>query len=207
MRFEQTYLTGTLRRLSLAVITVCVIVMSHAMAGNAEDRDPNGFTETSRENLIKAAILYNFAEFAEWPADAFKEPRAPLRMCVLGTDSFGAAMNSIHGKRIRNRTLVTTRIGEAKDAAQCHMLFISASERDRLDSILGDVAEQPILTVADMPRFARAGGIIALKVVDNRFRLEINIDAAKKAGLKLSSKLLRLAETVRTQTAQRTLGP
>ena len=87
------------------------------------------------------------------------------------------------------------------------MLFISASERDRLDSILDAIAEQPILTVADMPRFARTGGIIALKVVDNRFRLEINTGVADKAGLKLSSKLLRLAETVRTQSAQSTLGP
>ena len=207
MPFEQTYLTGTLRRLALAAITACLIAMSHATAGNAEDRDPVGSTEFSRENLIKAAILYNLAKFAEWPADAFQEPRAPLRMCVLGTDPFGAALNSIHGKRIRSRVLVTTRIGQVKDAAQCHMLFISASERDRLDSILDAIAEQPILTVADMPRFARTGGIIALKVVDDRVRLEINTGVADKAGLKLSSKLLRLAEIVRTQTAQSTLDP
>ena len=207
MHFEQADIAATLRRLALAAIAACLIAMSHATAGNAEDRDPIGSTEISREHLIQAMILYNFAKFTEWPADAFKEPRAPLRMCVLGTDPLGAALNSIHGKRIRSRVLVTNRIGKVKDAAQCHMLFISASERDRLDSILDAIAEQPILTVADMPRFARTGGIIALKVVDNRFRLEINTGVADKAGLKLSSKLLRLAETVRTQTAQSTLGP
>jgi len=93
-------------------------------------------------------------------------------------------------------------IADVEDAAACHILFVSASEKDRLAEILNAVETLPILTVADMGEFASSGGIVALKEVKDRSRLEINVGAADKAGVKLSSKLLRLADTVSTQTAQ-----
>ncbi|MCZ6844568.1 MAG: YfiR family protein, partial [Alphaproteobacteria bacterium] len=156
----------------------------------------------SREYLIKAAILYNFAKFASWPAAAFSNDTAPLRICVIGADPFGPALESLNGKTVRNRALVTALIAKVEDAAACHILFVSASEKDRLGAILDTVSALPILTVADINRFANSGGIIALKEVDDRSRIEVNIGAAKQAGLKLSSKLLRLADTVGTQTAR-----
>lgn len=156
-----------------------------------------------REYLIKAAILYNFAKFASWPETAFSYPNAPMRLCVLGDDPFGVALDSLHGKQVRNRSLATARISTVEEAPQCHILFVSGSEEDNLSAILDYVAELPILTVGDIRRFANTGGIIALKEVDNRSRIDINLGAAEKAGLKLSSKLLRLADTVSTQAAQR----
>ena len=156
----------------------------------------------NREYLIKAAILFNFAKFASWPDTAFSYPGAPLRICVLGDDPFGAALESLQGKQVRNRALTTTRIHEVEEAPQCHILFVSGSEEAKLTSILDFVGKLPILTVADIGRFANTGGIIALKEVDNRSRIEINLGAAEQAGLKLSSKLLRLADTVSTQAAQ-----
>ena len=160
-------------------------------------------TEINREYLIKAAILFNFAKFASWPETAFSHPGAPLRVCVLGDDPFGAALDSLNGKQVRHRPLATKRIAGVEAAPQCHILFVSASEESRLPAILDYVGKLPILTVADMGRFANSGGIIALKEVDNRSRIEINLGAAEQAGLKLSSKLLRLADTVSTQAAQR----
>jgi hypothetical protein len=207
MRISRTYIAASLRRLVLAVAAGGLLGLPHTAASGSESADTAQSTTISREYLIKAAILYNFGKFAEWPEDAFSDPQVPFRVCVLGADPFGAALDSIEGKRIRNRFVATARIGEIKDAPRCHLLFISASEQDRLASILNSIAEQPILTVADMPRFARTGGIIALKVVDDRSQLEINVDAADRAGLKLSSKLLRLASTIRTQTAQRPRDP
>lgn len=194
------------RRLALAAVAGCLIAVFQG-AAHAQDGHADTEAQVSREYLIKAALLYNFAKFATWPAEAFRDARAPLRVCILGADPFGVALESIDGKRIRNRRLVTARIDEVGGAERCHVLFVSASERDRLTSILESIREQPILTVADMPWFARFGGIIALKVVQDRSRFEINIDAANDVGLSLSSRLLRLADIVRRQTAQRAPEP
>lgn len=166
------------------------------------DEDQAPASKINREYLIKAAILYNFAKFASWPETVFSHPGAPLRICVLGEDPFGAALDSLHGKQVRNRPLAITRVGAVEEAPQCHILFVSASEEARLPTILDYVGRLPILTVADMSRFTNSGGIIALKEVDNRSRIEVNIGAAEQAGLKLSSKLLRLADMVSTQAAQ-----
>ena len=159
-------------------------------------------TQINREYLIKAAILYNFAKFASWPETVFSHPGAPLRICVLGEDPFGAALDSLHGKQVRNRPLAISRISAVEESPQCHILFVSASEEVRLTTIIDYMGRLPILTVADMGRFTNSGGIIALKEVDNRSRIEVNIGAADQAGLKLSSKLLRLADMVSTQAAQ-----
>jgi hypothetical protein len=169
-------------------------------ATRGEDQTPAA--KINREYLIKAAILFNFAKFASWPETSFSYAGAPLRICVLGEDPFGAALDSLHGKQVRNRPLAIARINAVEEAPQCHILFVSASEEARIPTILDYVSRLPILTVADMGRFANSGGIIALKEVDNRSRIEINIGAAEQAGVKLSSKLLRLADMVSTQAAQ-----
>lgn len=158
--------------------------------------------QASREYLIKAAILFNFAKFASWPEDAFGYPGAPLRICVLGNDPFGPALDSLQGKQVHGRPLATMRIAQIEESPQCHILFVSESEKGSLERILDYVAKRPILTVADITRFANSGGIIALKEDKNRSRIEVNLGAAAQAGVKLSSKLLRLAETVSTQAAQ-----
>lgn len=164
-------------------------------------------TQISREYLIKAAILYNLAKFATWPDTAFSAADAPLRICILGHDPFGPALESLHGKRIGARKLAITAFAEVEYAAACHVLFVSASEEHRLAEILDAVSRRPVLTVADFNHFASAGGIVGLTEVDDRSRLEVNIDAAGQAGVKLSSKLLRLAVTVDTQTAHINVMP
>ena len=156
----------------------------------------------SREYLIKAAILYNLAQFATWPDSAFSTPDAPLRVCILGHDPFGSALDSLRGKQIGLRKLAIAVLTDVEYATACHVLFVSASEEPRLAEILDAVSSQPVLTVADFEHFATAGGIVGLTEVDDRSRLEVNVGAAGQAGLKLSSKLLRLAETVDSQTAQ-----
>ena len=96
---------------------------------------------------------------------------------------------------------MVARIAAVEDARQCQILFVSASEEPRLAEILDHLGKLPILTVADMDRFASAGGVIGLTEVDNRSRIEVNIHAAEQAGVRLSSKLLRLADTVGTRAA------
>ena len=198
---------ATLRRFAIAglaggMIAFAAAPMAHAQSATVAGADTAEPATISREYLIKAAILYNFAKFASWPAAAFSNDTAPLRICVIGADPFGPALESLNGKTVRNRALVTAPIVKVEEAAACHILFVSASEKDRLGAILDTVSALPILTVADINRFANSGGIIALKEVDDRSRIEVNIGAADLAGLKLSSKLLRLADTVGTQTAR-----
>lgn len=171
------------------------------------DSDDSAPERISREYLIKAAILYNLAKFATWPDTAFSSADAPVRMCILGRDPFGPALASLQGKRIGRRKLAVTASVDVEFAAACHVLFVSASEEYRLAEILQTLSKSPVLTVADFQHFANAGGMVGLTELDDRSRLEINVDAAGQAGLKLSSKLLRLAVTVDTQTAQFDAAP
>lgn len=150
-------------------------------------------SEPSREYLIKAAFLYNFAKFTYWPERAFADSTAALEICVLGEDPFGAALDAIAEKEIEGRKVTIRRLGEMAAADGCHLLFIASSQRAQLRDIIARLDEQPVLTVADVPEFTGIGGIITLKVLSDKVRFEINLPAARRAELHLSSKLLRLS--------------
>ncbi len=151
--------------------------------------------EPAREFRIKAAFIYNFAKFTRWPAGSFADNEAPLEFCIYGEDPFGGALDAIAGKIIRGRKVTVRRIAVVEASDGCHLLFIGSSEAGHLTEILATLNDRPVLTVAEMPNFARAGGIIHLTTtVEDKIRFEINTGTAERAGLKLSSKLLSLAE-------------
>ncbi len=191
-----------IRRLAILVIGGCMLAMSIWIAGTQADDRPARPTAatTSREYLLKAAFLYNFAKFTSWPTEAISGAGKPVRLCILGKDPFGAALESIEGKNIQQRPLVTIRIARVSDAEECHIIFIGSSEQERLRGILDYLRELPILTIAEMSNFARVGGIIGLKTVEDRIRFDINVDAANEANLKFSYKLLQLADIVSAET-------
>jgi hypothetical protein len=150
------------------------------------------------EYAVKAAFLYNFAKFVEWPPEAMGSGSSPLVLGVLGDDPFGAAIDQVvAGKTANGRQLVVRRLKWGQDLKQCHILFISSSERKRLAEILGALRGASILTVGDMDQFGQQGGMIQFVIEQNRVRFEINIGAAQQGRLKLSSKLLALARNVR----------
>jgi hypothetical protein len=187
----------------VAVIGTCAMVLLAQGIGSADARAASdspslAATAASREYLLKAAFLYNFAKFTTWPAEVFLGPQTPLRVCILGKDSFGAAMDSIEGKNIKERLVAVARITQVSDADRCQILFVSTSEEERLRAILDYLHDRPILTIAEMPNFAMAGGIISLKTVEDRIQFEINVDAANAVDLRLSSKLLRLGDIIST---------
>jgi hypothetical protein len=202
-----------LKRLVFMMLAVIAITLSGISTARADSVIPAAVApapstveaapdRVSREYLIKAAILYNLAKFATWPETAFSGAEAPVRLCVLGHDPFGAALQSLRGKRVGRRQLAVAMSTDVGDVPACHVLFVSGSEAHQLGEILDTVSRLPILTVADFEHFATAGGIVGLTEVDDRSRIEVNVDAAELAGVRLSSKLLRLAVTVDTQTAQ-----
>ena len=188
-------MTAKAQRLLFA-IAICLALLALGPPGARFGAvAPAAAAETSREYLIKAAFLYNFAKFTEWPAGSFPDSAAPLDVCVFGEDPFGGALESIAGKTIRGRRVAVHRVASIEAGAACHLLFISASEATRLAGILESLRGRPVLTIAEMPGFARSGGIINLKTnADDKVRFEINNSIARRVGLRLSSKLLNLAE-------------
>jgi uncharacterized protein DUF4154 len=146
---------------------------------------------------VEAVFLFNFSEFVDWPPQAFSSPGAPIVIGVLGGDPFGAALDDVvRGEKVNGRGLVVRRFEHMEDLSDCHILFISRSERGRLQSILEVVKNRSVLTVSDLDDFAVEGGVIGFVEVENKIRLRINLQAAKAAGLTLSSKLLRPAQIV-----------
>jgi hypothetical protein len=143
---------------------------------------------------VEAVFLFYFTEFVAWPPSAFADQHAPIAICVLGDEHFGGALDqAVAGEQVNGRSLVVHRVQSAADAADCQILYISASESARLPQILGALKGHSILTVSDMDGFVEGGGIIRFTLVNARVQLRINAEAARAAGLVLSSKLLRAA--------------
>ncbi len=149
------------------------------------------------ENFVKAAFLYKFARFVEWPAEAFETPESPVVICILGDDPFGPALETIVNKTVGKRKLFIVKYPKFNDKKNIHIVFVSASEKKKLDSILPRFTGRPVPTVGDTEGFAAKGGIINLVKTGRKIRFEINIKAAKHSSLKISSRLLKLAIIVK----------
>lgn len=148
------------------------------------------------EHEVKAAFLYNFAKFTEWPASEVGAG-STMNLCFTGNGRFKSALQKLQGRDVHGHTLNIRTLSDLANPDDCHMLFISASESRRLDRLLETIADKKgLLSISDASGFSNQGGMIELKVVDNRVRFAINLGAARKAGLNLSSKLLRLAAVV-----------
>jgi len=159
---------------------------------------PAVHAESLAEYEIKAAFIYNFAKFVHWPAPAFERPQAPLNLCLIGKDQFGAALDTIDHKLAQGHELQVRRQVRLEDLKSCHILFVSESDRAKLAPIFLAIANANVLTISDLERFAEAGGIIGLYNVDNQVQFAINLDVARGASLQIDSQLLKLAKIVRS---------
>lgn len=153
--------------------------------------------QAANEYQVKAAFLYNFVKFVEWPAEAFSSG-GPLVIGVVGNDPFGSALDqAISGKNVSGRQLIIRRFKVGQDLRACHILFISSSEQNRLAQIIHSLRGASVLTVGEMGQFNQQGGIINFIMEASKVRFEINAGMAEQSGLKISSKLLALAKAVR----------
>ena len=142
---------------------------------------------------LKATVLYKTFKFIRWPASAFTHPSAALNVCILGNDPFGPAIDTISRLPIRGRTVEVKRIATFDaEAHYCHVLFIAASEAERLDMILTAVRYKPVLTVAEIPGFVERGGVMNFTSRYNRIRIEINADMVRLAGLDIDAQFMRM---------------
>jgi hypothetical protein len=155
-----------------------------------------GVTDVAPDVPVKAALLYNFAKFVEWPG---LPVGAPIAFCIVGDDAIAAALvETVHGQNINGHALDVSMAQASPWWGGCHVLFVAAAETQRSTNGLEAIKALPVLTVSDGKDFSQAGGIIELYVAGERMRFAINVNAADQSGLRLSSRLLGLAKIIRT---------
>ncbi len=170
-----------------------LIAVSLAMAGAPAP------AADSLEYPIKAAYLYKFGPFVEWPPTAFDTPTAPVVVCVVGDDPFGAVLDrAVEGQHVGARPIVARRVEKLERGSGCHIAYLGGSAVQTVAQALAE-AGGPVLTVTDGGRPGSGRGVIHFVVKDNRVRFHIDDAAAAKAGLNISSKLLSLALSVRSR--------
>ncbi len=170
----------------IAAVGICL-----ALAGK-------GVAQSAEESNLKAAFLYNFVTFVEWPENAFPDPESPILIGVLGDDPFRGALDRVvRGERLNQRPLQVRHFSQfSSEARDCHILYVGHADQRQAAQVLWRLRGAPVLTVSDTPGFARIGGVVELRVEGGYLRLDINPAAAREADLSVSSKLLRLATIV-----------
>ena len=144
---------------------------------------------------LKAAFLYNFAKFAEWPGDTASS--GPLTLCVVDDSAVEDALSQlVRGSVVNGRPVTVQRMGHDR-LRGCHLAYFGGADVDRAIAMLDEIKGAPILTVSDGEQFARMGGVIGLFLEDGKMRFAVNADAAQRGGVRLSSRLLSLAKLVK----------
>ena len=168
-----------------------LLILSLASSSSAQQAQPS-------EYQVKAAFIFIFAKFVEWPAATFADKTSPLRIGVLGDNPFGTDLEQfVRDKTINDHPLEARECRTLEEAKKCHIVFISASEKNRLPEIIKALQGANILTVGETEGFTESGGIVNFVSEGKKIRFHINDDSAKTEGLKISSKLLSLASSRR----------
>jgi hypothetical protein len=177
---------------ALAAILFCSLLIVPRLP--AQQSRPNEFQ-------VKAAYLYNFGRFVEWPGEGTSGSGGPFEICVLGADPFGPTLDAtLASATIDGKSVMAKRISKPQEVDDCRIVFISSSEESHLKDILAALEKTSVLTVSDIPGFSQRGGMIGFLLDGNRVRFDVNLAIAKEAGLTLSSELLKVATNVRNDS-------
>lgn len=176
-----------------ALFLICAMSPLHAAEADVQ----------AQQTKISAAYLFHFLQLVKWPEEELANVERPFNLCIVGRDPFGEVIDAVARKKARGRELVIKRYSDIRRFDDCHLLFVSTSLNAHLPELLRVLEGQKVLTVSDIKDFAGAGGMIGfVSVADEsesgfRVRFEINLEAARKKGLKINAKLLELATRVR----------
>lgn len=160
--------------------------------------ESTGYAQTvASEDQLQAAFLYNFGKFVEWPPSAFSAPNSKFNICVLGKNYFGTILDGIsRSKELKKRKIEIHYLDKCCPQETCHVLFVESEWGGDMAHLLKKIQDTPVLTVSNAERFIRMGGIIRFYLEGDQLRFAINLDAAQKANLTISSELLKLARIV-----------
>ncbi|MEO7100293.1 MAG: YfiR family protein [Luteolibacter sp.] len=166
----------------------CVALLC-AMIGAARADD-----SVSKEYQLKAAFLYNFTKFVEWPAVSFANADSPIVIGIFRSNPFGGELEKIvSGRKVNGRKIIVAQIPSPAAARQTQILFVGAAQDSKLNEVRGALNGAAVLTVGESEAFARQGGMVTFTLQYDSLRFSINNDSAQKAGLKISSQLQKLA--------------
>lgn len=180
-----------MRKCALNVVLLFCVIFVVGFDCQAQSSQPTKYQ-------LEAAFIYNFARFVDWPTQAFTGASSPMIIGVLGKNRFGTDLaQAISGKMIEGHPLQFRECASLAQATNCQVLFISDSEKSHFSKIISGLGGASILTVSETDDFIAAGGMINMRIVDDKMRFDINNSVAKSAGLTISSKLLSLAVSVK----------
>lgn len=157
---------------------------------------PGHAITVSDEDRVKAAFVFNFIKFVEWPETSFKNPAASLNVCVWGSEADADSMVGLQRKTAKQRELKVVAVNAAEELAACHVLFLTRNSRSSYRTVLRSIADKSVLTVSDIAGFAQSGGLIGLFKSDNQMRFAINVEATQRSGLRMSAQLLKFGKIV-----------
>jgi hypothetical protein len=189
-----------LGKFSALLWCICCLALP-GMPGHADE-------ERYPEYRVKAAMLYYFTQYTVWPTNSFSSNTAPIVVGILGDNPFGPWLSEIDGKSVdekgkpsRTLALVYKRPGD--DLSDCHLLFVSRSEKDRVPSLIAGLKDKPVLTVSEIDKFTQSGGMVRFVLVGGNVKFEINPKAIEDSGLRISSLVGRLAITAKPDARDR----
>jgi len=171
---------------TIVLLITCGILLAGPVSAQADEG-------TRAAYQIKAAYLYNFIKFIDWPEDAFPAVQSPVYIGILGDNPFGSDIEKLETKNVQ-RHPIRLRFGQKpEDLRGCHLIYIGPSEWESIDRILSQIPRNGTLTVSGAPGFNESGGVIRFVETDNRIKFAINLQVAREANLRISSRLLQLA--------------
>lgn len=174
------------------LLALLVALLAVARVALGDDLPP------SREYQLKAAFLYNFTKFVDWPGASFSSPHDPIVIGVLGPAEFSATLERIvQDRQVNGRAILVKRVATADGAGAVHVLFVTAAEDALFEQIRAEFATSPILIVGESDSFWALGATIAFVLEEDKVRFEIDASAAERSGLRISAQLQKLARAVR----------
>ena len=174
---------------ALSAIYLCLVFLSGV--------DSHAHAQLVEENQVKAAYLYNFAKFVEWPPAAFLNPDDPVQICAIGDDAASDVLQAaVSGKKANGRRVLSRRLTSMSDLGTCHILFVGFRDKNNIAAILRRTESANVLTVGQSDRFIPLGGMINLASRNGNIELEVAPAIAENAGLKISSRLLVVARVM-----------
>jgi len=174
-----------------SIIFACLIVFTiNAQASSADYK-------------LKAAYIYQFTKFAQWPETSFDNNKSPIVICVMGKSPFEKTLDSFSSRSSQNRSLKVEYLAKPENIADCHVVFVGQSLEKNLDNILLKLKNHSVLSVSDIDDFAMRGGIIGFVKKQRRVGIEINVTVSKSSGVMLSSKLLEVSTLVKGHNVEK----